>query len=451
MSNTQWMQHEAIRGGGKPGAASKPQSSKQSKPWGQRDMGKLQFADDGMYGDAAPPEQPLGPVADAPVSPFFIGAQDTSKPWWLQDSGTNAPMSPDLRQAPPSPPLMGDAEAPDTPTSDAAQGPQSAQGPPNQSKLDELNAEKLALLQGLPTKGHSPWWAQLAANAVGGLAGWSNAASRTAHPINIAATKEGLLHPIYNEQMIEAQSKLAPIDAQIEQVQGQNTNWWNTQGLKNEAAYKQAEQERATAQAKYYMDRSGNQWKMDPRSGVLYNTDSGATVQPQKTAQDTYNEVLKVTGNKDAATEAAYHVKLAAPKATNEIELYERAQGTGPDAEQARRIIQQQQQDKIRVSRESRPPASVNNITLTPEAIKMAADSYAATGVVPSVGYGKDAAAMAAKMGAREMLDLSAGEFHASADTKAGLKSGLWVFIDVAREAWDEIWKFFAVHLGAAN
>lgn len=48
---------------------------------------------------------------------------------------------------------------------------------------------------------------------------------------------------------------------------------------------------------------------------------------------------------------------------------------------------------------------------------------------------GKDAAAMAAKMGAREMLDLSAGEFHASADTKAGLKSGLWVFIDVAREA----------------
>src|SRR5206468_7033929 len=65
------------------------------------------------------------------------------------------------------------------------------------------------------------WWQSLAAGAAGFGAGWSNAASRTRNPINMAAMQDDLLHPGYRQKLAEWQSRVAPLQqmANLDQSQ----------------------------------------------------------------------------------------------------------------------------------------------------------------------------------------------------------------------------------------
>jgi hypothetical protein len=73
------------------------------------------------------------------------------------------------------------------------------------------------------------WWQRLGGAAAGFGAGWSNAASRTRNPIDIAAMQENILHPGYRQKLEEWQSRVTPAQAQAE-IEGQKQQaWWKNQ------------------------------------------------------------------------------------------------------------------------------------------------------------------------------------------------------------------------------
>jgi hypothetical protein len=83
-----------------------------------------------------------------------------------------------------------------------------------------------------------PWWQRGLAGAAGFGAGWSNAASRTRRPIDIAAMQGNILQPEYGEKLAAWRSSLAPAEAEAQ-----------IEGMRQQAALK-AEQIRAQAQAR---------------------------------------------------------------------------------------------------------------------------------------------------------------------------------------------------------
>jgi hypothetical protein len=99
------------------------------------------------------------------------------------------------------------------------------------------------LLSQYPTKGTPNWWQRVAAGALGGLAGWSNAASRTKHPIDIGATTQGILYPGYEGQLQSWLSRVQPVQQEMTaEAARQNAE------LKGEQIAGQKEQREASAQ-----------------------------------------------------------------------------------------------------------------------------------------------------------------------------------------------------------
>ena len=68
-----------------------------------------------------------------------------------------------------------------------------------------------------PIKENPKWWERLAAAWNRSVAaGWSNAASRTRNPINIAAAQENILHPGYQDKVAQWQSRVMPAQAKLD-------------------------------------------------------------------------------------------------------------------------------------------------------------------------------------------------------------------------------------------
>jgi hypothetical protein len=87
---------------------------------------------------------------------------------------------------------------------------------PRQKSAAELRANQdydqlRAALGQAPHATAPKWWQSVAAGAAGFGAGWSNAAGRTKHPIDIAAMDEGILHPGYQQKLQEWHSRVAPL------------------------------------------------------------------------------------------------------------------------------------------------------------------------------------------------------------------------------------------------
>ena len=124
----------------------------------------------------------------------------------------------------------------------------SQQSPPANVAPTDMAGASAALKAALataPVKSNPTWWERLAAAGAGGAAGWSNAASRTKHPIDIGAVQENILHPGYQDKLSQWQSRVAPAEAQL-QLAGQQV-----------AAQQAAEKNTATneelkARADYY-------------------------------------------------------------------------------------------------------------------------------------------------------------------------------------------------------
>ena len=123
------------------------------------------------------------------------------------------------------PPVAPDAEAPinfDTPppTSDYLGG--DTDGPPPAPKASsqgispqyssDLTAYKEAVRQA-PQMTTPKWWQRALGAAAGFGAGYSNAASRTKHPIDVGEMEQNILHPGYQSKLADWQSRVAPLKA----------------------------------------------------------------------------------------------------------------------------------------------------------------------------------------------------------------------------------------------
>lgn len=149
--------------------------------------------------------------------------------------------------------------------------------------------DKLAALQSQrPVLNKPTWWQRLGAAGAAGAAGWTNAAGRT-RPIDVAGVTQGVLHPGYSDKVAQWESKVAPAQATAA-LEGQRVQAGIAQQkMQSDAELKHAQTIAAMQHGQYWLGRSQmerNQWKIDPKTGNLYNTVDGRIVNRAVTPED---------------------------------------------------------------------------------------------------------------------------------------------------------------------
>lgn len=259
------------------------------------------FAGDIARANAVPPIAPTVPVgAVAPIGPA---------PAYL--SGLDEPLG---AQQPDLVPGMSGV------TSDMLSRPApegyAFQVPRNDRYLAAI--DKLEGIQGAyPEKTPPKWWQRGLAGVAGGLAGWSNAAGRTRNPIDIAHVSDEILHPGYADKLEQWKSRVVPSETAV-QLEGQKSAaQWKGQQIQNETELKTAQGKAAMQHGDYWEKRADwerNQWKIDPKTGNLYNTVNGTVVPKAQTAEDRARIAHSLGATDAQATEYALNGKITTPK-----------------------------------------------------------------------------------------------------------------------------------------
>ncbi len=284
------------------------------------------------------------------------------------------------------------------------------------SALDRFKQEVLTRPERTPTH----WYNRLAAGALGGLAGWSNAASRTRHPIDIPSLSEAVLHPGYAEQLADWQSRVAPLQqaadiegarqtatGKEEQISGQReSRLLNAQARQQRANPHWGMQKLDPTMAKENYpalapDEHGEYWISPALMGTMYKVDNKpepvdrgevindpdiATFLGRKVGESVDRTVY------NQALEYKRAMAVAGLKPVNQKEdkvaLAVRAASGDASAQKALDILSQS-------TLKSKPPksgAAPSIINISPAAIEMEARKILSGGQLPAVGYGKEAA-----------------------------------------------------------
>lgn len=96
------------------------------------------------------------------------------------------------------------------------------------------------------------WWQRVGGAAAGFGAGWSNAASRTKNPIDIAAMRENVLHPGYGEKVAKWQAGAFP-EEKVAGLKGQQQAAW----FKNQELHSRMVRDQAYADYMKGLGRNG--------------------------------------------------------------------------------------------------------------------------------------------------------------------------------------------------
>lgn len=176
----------------------------------------------------------------------------------------------------------------------------------------------------MPTMGHAPWYMDLASRAAGAAAGWTNAAGRIRNPIDVNAVREGVLHPGFARKEEEFQSGMAPIRAELAAEMGQREQSIKQLDMQSQAEQRHNQGQMAAARGHWYEAQAGQKWQVDHQAGVIYNKDTGqlSTLPNSNDPVAVYQQVLKLTGDKEAALTAAFpHARpTPQPKALNPMQ-----------------------------------------------------------------------------------------------------------------------------------
>lgn len=235
------------------------------------------------------------------------------------------------------------------------QAPAIATAPADPYGYAAKNAALSAELAKYPVRTPPKWWERALAGGLGGAVGYVNAAGRT-RPIDVRDATEGILHPGYAEKVAEWQSRVGPLQQAAELAGKQTTAAIAGQKVNSQTQLQTAQAEAARQHGAYWASRSEqerNQWKVDPKSGTLYNTITGAVSAKPATPKDRYDTAVALHATPEQATEYALSGKItgAAPRNTNEWQVYlDAAHGDSKKALDAKRA------DDIRVAQASRAP-----------------------------------------------------------------------------------------------
>lgn len=171
--------------------------------------------------------QELSPIPGS-VSPGVMPAAPPGAPQTGIDAGMEDMMQSDV------PP--GALPAMQRMAGGAGAGPSSGPtmpGGPDYGKLEDIYRQ-------FPQLTKPKWYQRLGGAAAGFGAGWSNAASRTKHPIDIPAMEHNILHPGYDDEVAKWQAQAFP-EEKIAGLEGQRQGaWWKNQEMQSRAIRDQA-------------------------------------------------------------------------------------------------------------------------------------------------------------------------------------------------------------------
>lgn len=171
--------------------------------------------------------QELSPIPGS-VSPGVMPAAPPGAPQTGIDAGMEDMMQSDV------PP--GALPAMQRMAGGAGAGPSS--GPtmppgPDYGKLEQIYRD-------YPQLTKPKWYQRLGGAAAGFGAGWSNAASRTKHPIDIPAMEHNILHPGYDDEVAQWQAHAFP-EEKIAGLEGSRQGaWWKNQEMQSRTIRDQA-------------------------------------------------------------------------------------------------------------------------------------------------------------------------------------------------------------------
>ena len=231
-------------------------------------------------------------------------------------------------------------------------------------------------------------------------------ASRTRNPINIAAAQENILHPGYQDKVAQWQSRVMPaqakLDLALQQMKAQEVQeqiaaqaeerMSHAQQRLNMANPHYGQREVDAAYAKenlpwlapevgkdgvphYYIDKTAeaNLTKPIPVSKLIPVSEYGGLYDPDQ------GKLVVTPGGRPDKPETEPQLRMRA--------------ASGDAA--AIKAVKNLDDEMARRAREGRPSTTINNVgALDGAALDQAADMYAATGTMPNVGFGRDAAAM---------------------------------------------------------
>lgn len=145
-------------------------------------------------------------------SPFGVLAQPTATPSFVADDDQPPVTQEDQLDAQDD---YNDRDANGNPMLGPSYSASVSAGP-RQKSASELRANQdydvLRQALGNAPRETAPKWWQRGLGAVAGFgAGWSNAAGRSRHPIDIGEMRENVLHPGYQQKLQEWQSRVAPL------------------------------------------------------------------------------------------------------------------------------------------------------------------------------------------------------------------------------------------------
>lgn len=276
-------------------------------------------------------------------------------PWWqnydpINGAPPDQPPPPIPRSAPPSP-------------------------EPNEIGLspeyNQAYSDVKAVLPGRPVLTEPHWWQKAIAGGLGGLAGWSNAASRTRHPIDIGAMTQAVEHPGYQERLQDWQSQVAALQGPMNlEAQRQNA------ALKAEQIAAQAEGRRGTAEWRKALadPHHGMQqirpedapWIVPDKNGEVW-VDKSTSTQFARPVKQPVDRGQQVTDPDIAATlgvkpgdfvdrdlyKTAITVMHQKPTNPTIASLY---QAAASGDQEAARAVQMYQQDQIKKALQTRRP-----------------------------------------------------------------------------------------------
>jgi hypothetical protein len=197
------------------------------------------------------PRLPLDP-SDYYRNPY-VGA--TALPAAFMPGDDDDPDEPEtdwMGSYPASLPVGSPAAAPPSATEAA---PVSRQKSPaelrSQEDYDKLRTE----LSAPPTMTQPKWWQGAAAGLAGFGAGWSNAAGRTRHPIDIGAMQDSIMHPGYKQRLQEWQSRVGPLQQIATLDRSQADQERRSRGLDIQEDWNKARANKDNALAKWWQNR----------------------------------------------------------------------------------------------------------------------------------------------------------------------------------------------------
>lgn len=269
--------------------------------------------------------------------------------------------------------------------------------PAPQSNYDKAAGNFKDVLAQAPVRPEPKWWQRAAAAGAGALAGYSNAASRTRNPIDIQSMGDNILAPGYKSKLESWRSRVAPAQAELELAGQQQTAQQKADENKAKIAEQEAQTKMESQHGAYWQSRSEqerNQWKIDPKTGSLYNTITGAVTARPPTTQDRYDTAIALKATPDEAKYYALNGKLPPPakapaeKNMNPTDVLMHPQDfDAGTVKNAQGIF-----DRMHKPANVTVNAGSGGGGLDEEAINQAAQAYNAGAGLPNLGFGKESA-----------------------------------------------------------